>query len=117
MTYCSNCGEKIPDDAAFCPKCGTRTTIGIKAGAAPADEVREAFNRMSIELEKAFNIAAKEAQEAFQIARNNIQRAINKEPIVCSNCGEKNVSSAVYCVKCGRNLGEPAGKPKENAKP
>lgn len=22
--YCSNCGEKVPDGAAFCPKCGAR---------------------------------------------------------------------------------------------
>lgn len=25
MTYCANCGTPLPDDAAFCSRCGTRT--------------------------------------------------------------------------------------------
>jgi uncharacterized membrane protein YvbJ len=105
MTYCHNCGEKLPENALFCPKCGNKTVEGVKANASvPSDEMREAFNRMSVELEKAFNVAAKEVHEAFQVARNNIKRNINKEPIICPNCGEKNPASARYCFKCGRSL-------------
>ena len=116
MEYCSNCGQKLPEEALFCPKCGTKTVEGVKANAsAPSDEIREAFNRMSTELEKAFNIAAKEAQEAFQIARSNIQKTIYKEPVVCSSCAEKNPASATYCFKCGKSLSSTqASKPSES---
>jgi uncharacterized membrane protein YvbJ len=115
LAYCSNCGEKLPEDAFFCPKCGTKTPKGAEAKApSPSDEVREAFNRMSQELEKAFSIAAKEMQEAFQTARNNIQKTLYKETVACPNCGEKNPSGSVYCFKCGKKLPQPqAEKPKE----
>ncbi len=116
MVYCQSCGEKLPENAVFCPKCGTKTLEGAQANASsPSDEMREAFTRMSKEMEKAFNVAARELQEAFQIARTNIQRTINKEPIVCPNCGEKNPASATYCYKCGKSLsGAQAAKPEEN---
>ena len=105
MAYCHNCGASIPEDALFCPKCGTKTVKGMQTNAnSPADDMREAFNRMSKEMEKAFTLAAKDLQEALQVARNNIQRTIYGEPIVCSNCGQKNPANSVYCVKCGQKL-------------
>jgi len=105
MTYCFNCGEKLPRDSLFCPKCGTKAaTVAGTRTAAPSDEMKEAFTRMSKEMEKALNIAAKEIQEAFQTAKSNIQETFHKEPIVCPNCGEKNQSNADYCFKCGKKL-------------
>ena len=71
---------------------------------APSDELREAFAKMSQELEKAFAVAAKEIQAAFQTARENIQQSLYKEPRVCPNCGEKNLSNAAFCYKCGKKL-------------
>jgi len=120
MPYCHVCGTKLPDDAAFCYNCGAKVSgtpgpTGTGAAASPSDEMREAFSRMSIEMEKAFSIAAKEVQEAFETARNNIRKNVYKAPIVCPNCGEKNSSSADYCVKCGKKLIEPsAGQDKSN---
>ena len=115
MAYCHNCGEKLPENALFCPKCGTKTAMGAASNAAsPSDEMREAFVKISQEMEKAFNIAAKEVQEAFQTARNNVQRSINKEPIICPNCGEKNAPSAAYCFKCGKALIASGSKPTES---
>ena len=108
MAYCSNCGEKLPKDALFCPNCGVKTLKGSETNvAAPSDEMREAFSKMGIELEKAFNIAAKEIHAAFQTARENIQKSGNKEPVACANCGEKNPGDAVYCFKCGKKLKTP----------
>jgi len=105
MTNCSNCGEKLPEDAYFCPKCGTKAVKSVEANVvAPSDEVREAFVKMSQELEKAFAIAAREIQAAFQTARENIQQSLYKEPLVCPNCGEKNPSSAAFCYKCGKKI-------------
>jgi uncharacterized membrane protein YvbJ len=105
MVYCHNCGEKLPENALFCPKCGTKTVQGMQASAtSPSDDLRDAFNRMSQEMEKAFGMAAKELQEAFQIARNNIQKTIYGAPISCPNCGGKNPASSTYCTKCGKNL-------------
>jgi ribosomal protein L40E len=117
MAYCSNCGEKLPKDAYFCPKCGTKTTLGAEANApTPADEVRQAFAKMSTELEKAFGVAAKEIQEAFQTARENIQKSIQREPVVCGNCGTSNPGGSVYCFKCGQKLGPKSKEKQADAK-
>jgi predicted amidophosphoribosyltransferase len=105
MVYCSNCGKEIPQNARFCPNCGTKARIEPPS-ATPSDEMREAFTKMSIEMEKAFSIAAKQVQEAFKTAKDNVQKTVYREPIVCPNCGEKNVANATYCFKCGKNLSE-----------
>ena len=113
MAYCSTCGEKLPKDAYFCPKCGTKTSLGMESNApTPSDEMRQAFAKMSVEIEKAFTLAAKEIQTAFQMARENMQKSTVKEPIICGNCGEKNPGDSVYCFKCGKKL-ETQGKEKK----
>jgi len=105
MVYCSHCGTQISDDVYFCPKCGTRTQAGIKAGATESsDEMRETLVRLSKEMEKAFSIAARNVQEAFDSARKNVQKTMVKEVIVCPNCSEKNPTNAAYCHKCGTKL-------------
>jgi uncharacterized membrane protein YvbJ len=105
MAYCSNCGEKLPRDAYFCPNCGTKTMKGTETKvASSADDMREAFNKMEVELQKAFAVAAKEIQAAFQTARDNVQQSIRTETVVCSNCGEKNPHGSVFCYKCGEKI-------------
>ena len=105
MAYCSNCGEKLPEDALFCPKCGTRTLKGKEANApTPTDDLKDALTKMSRELDKAFSVAAKEINAAFQTASENIQKSFQKEKIVCPNCGEKNPSNAVFCYSCGKKI-------------
>jgi ribosomal protein L40E len=105
MEYCSNCGEKLPKDARFCPKCGTRTALGAEANAPyVSDEMRQAFTKMSTEIEKAFTIAAREIQTAFQTARENVQKGMPNEPIICGNCGATNPAGSSYCFKCGQKL-------------
>jgi len=71
--------------------------------------MRQAFAKMSVELEKAFTVASKEIQTAFQTARQNVQQSMQKETAVCGNCGEKNPGGSLYCFKCGQKL-ETKGK-------
>ena len=105
MAYCSKCGEHIPDDALFCPKCGAKTLKGVEANIpGPSDELKAAFAKMSRELEKAFSVAVKEINAAFQTANENIQKSIHKEQVVCPNCGEKNPNTAIFCYKCGKKM-------------
>lgn len=114
MAYCSNCGQKLPNDACFCPKCGFKTLGGVQANVkSPSEELKESFSKMGVELEKAFNIAAKEIHDAFETARKNIQQSTSGVPIVCSNCGEKNQSGAVFCFKCGKKLASPSVNPQD----
>jgi ribosomal protein L40E len=105
MVFCSTCGQKVPEDAYFCPKCGFRTRKGVEAGvAAPIEDVREAFARMEKELEKAFTTAAKEMQKAFKTVTENVKQKSSARQVVCTGCGEKNPSGASFCYKCGNKM-------------
>jgi uncharacterized membrane protein YvbJ len=105
MEYCSNCGEKLSEDALFCPKCGTKAVKGVETVAPTiSDDLKETFTKMSQELEKAFSVAAKEINIAFQTASENIKKSLQKEPVACPNCGEKNPSDAIFCYKCGKRI-------------
>jgi hypothetical protein len=108
MVYCSNCGTKLDDEAYFCFKCGTKTQAGKTAKAMyPSDELRDAFYQVGMELEKAFTMAARETQSAFKKVSENMQQKTTSNnsqgtgTVVCSSCGVKNVSGAVFCYNCG----------------
>lgn len=105
MTYCSHCGEKIPEDAYFCPKCGNKTVKGLQENApSPSDELKDAFYKVGLELERAFNIAARETHAAYVKARENMQKTSQPEPVICSNCGTKNPSKSIFCSNCGKKI-------------
>jgi uncharacterized OB-fold protein len=105
MSYCSHCGEKLVEDANFCPRCGTRTRKGIEDGVTmPAEEFRRAFTKLSDELEKAFSKVADEVKQAFVTARENIRETTGTQEIMCPNCGTKNPSGSGYCYNCGKKL-------------
>ena len=107
MVNCSNCGEKIGDDANFCPKCGTKTSKGRAANAVyPAEQIlREGCYGIGAELDKAFTIADKEIHAAFLKARENLQRKTAYQQIVaCPKCGSKNPGGSIFCNNCGGRI-------------
>jgi ribosomal protein L40E len=105
MVFCSYCGEKLPDGANFCTKCGFRTKLGVEAGVtAPTEDWREAFSKMGIEMEKAFQTAAKEIQKALKNVKEDTKEARRGQPVVCKSCGEKSPANAVFCTKCGQKV-------------
>jgi uncharacterized membrane protein YvbJ len=81
MSYCSNCGAKIPKDALYCPKCGAKTVLGAEK-----------------------TVATKEMHAAFKKAKENVQQEPPKETVTCSNCGEKNPKGAIFCYNCGTKI-------------
>ncbi len=105
LVYCSNCGAQIADDAYFCPKCGTKTETGKAAKAPyPADELRDAFYQVGIELERAFNTAARETHSAIKKARENWQKSAPGQPVTCPKCATKNPEGSIFCHNCGTRL-------------
>ena len=111
MAYCVSCGEKLPENANFCPKCGMRTPIGVAAGAAePREAIRQAFSEAGKELERAFSIAAEEVRKAFAEAREGVEknRKTPKVTITCAQCGSSNPAEAKFCSKCGNPLSKTA---------
>jgi ribosomal protein L40E len=104
--FCSKCGEKLPEDAYFCPRCGAKTRKGMEAGVAtPLDELGKAFSRAGKQMEKAFSKAAMEIQEAFKTTGKSVRESTSKQ-VVCKNCKEKNPVDAVFCYSCGEKLHE-----------
>lgn len=94
MVFCSKCGEELPENAYFCPKCGARTRRGVEAGiSTPWEELKDALSKMGQEIEK-----------AFKTTRESIRESTSREQVVCSHCGEKNLGYARFCYKCGKEL-------------
>ena len=106
LVNCSNCGEKIADDANFCPKCGIKTAKGRTANVVyPSDELRDAFYTVGIELERAFNIAARETHSAIQKAKENWKlKPVYQETVACTKCNTRNPSGSVFCNSCGARI-------------
>lgn len=106
MVYCSNCGEKIADEACFCPKCGTKTDKGKAVNAVyPSDELRDAFYTVGVELERAFNIAARETHSAIKRAKENWQqRPAQQQTVACTKCTTKNPQGSIFCHSCGTRI-------------
>jgi membrane protease subunit (stomatin/prohibitin family) len=119
MVYCSHCGNKIDDDAYFCPKCGTKTVAGKTAKVTyPADELRDIFYQVGAEMEKALTMAAHETHEAFKKVSQDFQQknastqqaASSQATITCPKCGTKNPAGSVFCSNCGASLTQEATK-------
>jgi ribosomal protein L40E len=107
MVYCSNCGEKLADEAYFCPKCGTKTLKGKEAKTPyPSSELEDAFYKVGLELERAFTIAANETHAALKKASDNFQgkTATKQQALVCPKCGSKNPTGAIFCNNCGSRI-------------
>jgi uncharacterized membrane protein YvbJ len=104
MVYCSNCGEKIVDDALFCPSCGTKTLKGTEKTVVSSEDIRKTFNKIEREFEKSLTAAAEEIRAAFKTAKNNVQKSTTQQTVNCPNCRQRNPEDAVYCFNCGQKL-------------
>ncbi|HKM59484.1 MAG TPA: zinc-ribbon domain-containing protein [Candidatus Bathyarchaeia archaeon] len=106
MAYCTHCGEKMAEDANFCPKCGTKTLKGKAAHAVyPTDQLTDAFYTVGSELERAFNLAARETHAALKKAREDLRQKPAPQPTVaCPKCNTKNPSGAIFCNNCGARI-------------
>jgi predicted amidophosphoribosyltransferase len=102
MVFCAKCGETIPENANFCPKCGVKTSKGKEANISPPWE--DVFSEVGEAIKNALSIAGREIEKAFKTAKEGIRNATTKEYVVCSNCGEKNRTEAQFCHKCGKSL-------------
>lgn len=105
MMYCSKCGEELPEEAAFCPKCGRWTGEPPEEGVSlPMDELREGLAEAGEEIEKALQVAAREIDRAFRTARENIRERTRGRTVDCPDCGEENPDYAKFCYSCGKAL-------------
>jgi len=107
--FCTGCGEELSEEAYFCPKCGIRTGKGKEENVPiPREgmfaEVGEELSEIGDELNKVFSAAVKEIEKAVETARQEIRKATSREPIICSSCGQRNVTSARFCNNCGKEL-------------
>ena len=97
MVYCSKCAEKLPENAYFCLKCGTRTRNGVTACISPPWNWEK-------QLEQTLSTVVKEMEKAVESVRKSINKSNQKISVSCSSCGEKNLGSAKYCYNCGSEL-------------
>lgn len=99
--FCSKCGEQLPENANFCPRCGARTKRGIETGiSTPWEDLKDSLSKMGQQIEQAFSIAAEEVDKAF----TSVRESMGREQVVCIHCGEKNLGDARFCYKCGKKL-------------
>lgn len=108
--FCSHCGQEIPDNTNFCPKCGIRTIIGAEANIPIPrqrnweDDLESAAERIGEELEKAFTIAGRELENAVRRIKGEGEKTPAQESVSCASCGEQNQQGTNFCFKCGTKL-------------
>lgn len=103
MVFCSKCGERLPENAYFCPRCGVKTIKGVEANVSmPYGDM---FLEIGREMEKAFLVASEEMKKAFEKAREEIKRVTNRDFVVCPSCGKKSTVRDSFCKNCGKKLG------------
>ena len=106
-TFCSNCGEKLPENANFCLKCGVRTRKG-KEEDIPTPYLRvdltEHLEKIGKEIDRALSKAGEEMERAFTKVSESIKETTHRSPIVCASCGEENPWDSRFCHKCGEKL-------------
>ena len=108
--FCSHCGEDVPDNTNFCPKCGVRTVTGVKENVAIPrqrnweEELESTAERIGEEMEKAFTIAGRELEKAVQRIKSEVEKTTVKGSVNCTSCGERNQQNTNFCYKCGTEL-------------
>ncbi len=105
MGFCSKCGEKLPDDAVFCPRCGLKIAITEPAETSTlTEEWRQTLARLGETMDKALATATKEMEKAYRSTREAMRETFTKKMVTCANCNEKNSEGSTYCNKCGKRL-------------
>ncbi len=88
--FCRKCGNEIPEDSAFCPKCGEKVTIGeFKESALSVNEQQTAY---SVELGKGDDTAIIETVTAYS------------GQLICKGCGKPIPKGNVFCPICGTDI-------------
>jgi ribosomal protein L40E len=85
MTFCSNCGTKLADEAKFCSGCGTPVVSA----------------HVEINQEKAVNIIQAQPSTLPISTVSQNQNALMPGEVYCQSCGARIKKEAEVCVKCG----------------
>jgi uncharacterized membrane protein YvbJ len=81
--YCTKCGAKLPSDADYCTKCGVQVTeLKMSTDPGPTNIVQE-----KDPVEKASSEAKIMDKKPYEIYCPNCAKPINKDAVVCPNCG------------------------------
>ncbi len=102
MVYCSKCGNELPENAYFCPKCGVKTARGAQDNVSVP--YRDMFEELGKQLEQDFIEISNEMKKAFDKAKEEIKKASQRGIVICPSCGEKNYAGDSFCFKCGKKL-------------
>lgn len=131
MTFCSNCGFQLQDDALFCPECGTKNEITPVSETSTtnthliADDKPPVVENISVPpvmpatvtppppKQYCRNCGKEVAAGAFACMGCGLPplKAYN----FCPNCGTNCHSEAIVCIKCGVNLESQSSSPSSTA--
>lgn len=98
--HCSDCGNPVKQDSAFCPRCGKRLA------SSPVDPLDDAQGQAG----------PQETMTPLQeLIKATSKREAGSQPVVTKasgpvwcNCGQDLPGGANYCLKCGARVGQAA---------
>ena len=131
MKFCGNCGNRLEDNAVFCPECGAKAPAGPAQAApsqqAPMPEVTEFQPHMKPDWQQA-PVQPQEPQWQQAPAQQWDQQsgqppqfgvaavpppvkiqAPGQEARFCQECGTRLAPDAIFCPECGAGISDGGG--------
>lgn len=93
---CKKCGEFIPDDSIFCPKCGVNC--------APIPQAENAASKsQDKQLSQTENAVSQSQAEQSPPTQNAVSQPQDEQFMKCESCGERIPVGSYYCPNCWAN--------------
>jgi predicted amidophosphoribosyltransferase len=104
MIFCANCGNKMQDDALFCPECGTKaeTSIEILQTDIPIPAEKPLTPEPPSLIITPVSVIPEVPTQPKQFCRN-CGNEVAAGAIACLNCGLPPMKAYNFCPSCGAN--------------
>ena len=118
MKFCGNCGNRLEDNAAFCPVCGAKAPEASGQQQAPSQPFVPEVTEFQPHLKPGWQESPPQPQQQMPpqsqwggaaVPPPVKMQAPGKDGRFCKECGTRLAPDAIFCPECGADIKEGAG--------